>query len=848
MPVAADARGPLAGGYRPLDLSPVCTLSVDDVLAMLDVDAASYPEPHAASPPTGLLSLRGFPFQVGPASGGGPCFYGTGPEGGDVMADVVVGALATDVLVAHAIVGSDLWAGAPVGRVFAEYAFLLSDGSEHVVPIRERFEVGTIPLPWGQYPFLCVPDREDVLEPRFEGYWERAGFRRTEVTKSPPAWWYLWSWTNPAPERALERISFRPRRAGLVIAGVTLGTLAEEPLRPRTHRLVRLTMPEERPVSDPPEVRVDRGLATWPQPLPVAPIDEGLPGRPGWGAEPSGPSVAWHLAVAAVPSATLEVRAGSRPVASLAWDRVERDGRATDGASAIESIDPGRNWVRVTVVDEDTRRPVPCRIAFQTPDGVPFAPHGHHEHLFTGLPDWNGDIGGDVRLGQVTYAYIDGRCEGWLPRGPLIVDVARGFEVEPLRTRVRIEPGQTELRLGLRRWSDLAAEGWHSGDTHVHFLSPQGALAEAAGEDLAVVNLLQAQWGHLFTNTEDFTGGPLASPDGRRVVWVSQENRQHILGHLNLLGLREPVMPWATGGPGEGEVGGGLDTTLARWADDGHARGATVIAAHFPTPNAEVAALVATGRVDAVEMFDQLEYEHAEYYRYLNAGYRLPLVAGTDKMSSGTPVGLYRTWARLADGEAFSFDAWVAAVRAGRTFISSGPILRFTVEGRSIGDVLEVPAGATIEVEGEARSIFPIHSLQLVERGRVVDEVADGAGTRSLQLRSRVRVEGPTWLALRCGGPGYRPIRHFDERRRGVMAHTGPLYVAPGGHYDLRDAGTEEYLLTLIGGGLEYLRRAAPRYPEGQVTHRHGEADHQAWLEAPFHEAIRAIRARRGDA
>ena len=29
----------------------------------------------------------------------------------------------------------------------------------------------------------------------------------------------------------------------------------------------------------------------------------------------------------------------------------------------------------------------------------------------------------------------------------------------------------------------------------------------------------------------------------------------------------------------------------------------------------------------------------AEYYRYLNCGYRLPLVGGTDKMSNSVPVG-----------------------------------------------------------------------------------------------------------------------------------------------------------------------------------------------------------------
>ena len=34
-------------------------------------------------------------------------------------------------------------------------------------------------------------------------------------------------------------------------------------------------------------------------------------------------------------------------------------------------------------------------------------------------------------------------------------------------------------------------------------------------------------------------------------------------------------------------------------------------------------------------------------YQYLNYGYRLPLVGGTDKMSGDVPVGLYRTYARL---------------------------------------------------------------------------------------------------------------------------------------------------------------------------------------------------------
>ena len=63
-----------------------------------------------------------------------------------------------------------------------------------------------------------------------------------------------------------------------------------------------------------------------------------------------------------------------------------------------------------------------------------------------------------------------------------------------------------------------------------------------------------------------------------------------------------------------------------------------------------------------------------EYYRYLNSGYRLPLVGGTDKMSSAVPVGLYRTYARL--DEEFSYEAWCRAVRSGRTFAISERLSR----------------------------------------------------------------------------------------------------------------------------------------------------------------------------
>ncbi|MCJ7585227.1 MAG: efflux RND transporter periplasmic adaptor subunit, partial [Anaerolineales bacterium] len=44
--------------------------------------------------------------------------------------------------------------------------------------------------------------------------------------------------------------------------------------------------------------------------------------------------------------------------------------------------------------------------------------------------------------------------------------------------------------------------------------------------------------------------------------------------------------------------------------------------------------------------------------------------------------------------------------------------------------------------------------------------------------------------------------------------------------------------------GLAYIQQAAPDHPLGAVTHHHGQDDHLAYLERPFHKAHVAIQRR----
>lgn len=212
-------------------------------------------------------------------------------------------------------------------------------------------------------------------------------------------------------------------------------------------------------------------------------------------------------------------------------------------------------------------------------------------------------------------------------------------------------------------------------------------------------------------------------------------------------------------------------------------------------------------------------------------------------MTAEIPVGLNRTYVRIPEDEPFTYENWIKYLRLGRTFVTTGPMLRLNVEGAQVGDTLKLPAkGGTVRVDAEAESIFPIHTLEIVQEGRVVASTEDSRGTRRLSLNDRLRINHHTWLTARVGGPTYaNPIRHHDTNHMGIMAHTSPIYVAVGGEWWMSSQETAQYLLTLLHGGLEHIRYRSRQYSEGIVTHHHGEMDHLSYLERPFQEAIESV-------
>jgi hypothetical protein len=177
------------------------------------------------------------------------------------------------------------------------------------------------------------------------------------------------------------------------------------------------------------------------------------------------------------------------------------------------------------------------------------------------------------------------------------------------------------------------------------------------------------------------------------------------------------------------------------------------------------------------------------------------------------PVGLYRTYARL--DEEFSYEAWCRAVRAGRTFLSGGPLVTLEVDGYEPGDPVDVPGAGTVYVHASVRSIFPLRCLEVVRKwfevvrnGEVVAR-AEANGGREAEISEELRIGGHSWIACRAFGVDY----HLDEWGRQVFAHTSPVYVACGGDWSMTNPEGIRYIRILVEGAREYVRRTAVRSP-----------------------------------
>lgn len=821
----------------PIDLASYRNAADADVAARFH---QAYREPIARCP-VGDQVLRGLPFRLAAADAGRRWVL----LDRETEFDLRSAGPATHVVVAHfcdtwrdRVAGrpDDLPVGwvTPPGQPLARYALETAAGTVREHPIRRRFEVNEGIVGWGQGAFAAVPHPVDTpLDWRgpypalpaggyappghagllgvLPGSWGPAQTGVADPVPSPTGDIALWLYTIEVPDGPAELASLRmapvaplDEGGGVVIAGVTIFRGSASPLAVEPRRTLRIDG-----VRSDAAVDVDLGqvFRTRPAPGPAdaPPADAPPAAIAGWGTDRMArrASDAIDIAVALAPDATISV--GDERIAASSLPADGQRGRY--GGLTVESLRTPSRRIDVEIVDAMSGDPLAARVRFVAADGRYLPPLGHRDEVNPGL---NEDTGADLTLREATYAYVPGAFPIELPDGAVSVEAIRGFGYRPLRQRIDAAAHErAPLRLALEPVDDGRRGGWIAVDCHVHFISPTSALLQARAEGVAIVNLLATQWGDHHTSMADMPVGALADPSGEHIVVMGSENRQNMLGHIGLLGASDPVLPMASAGAPEARLGDPLAWSLADWADAARAQAALAVAVHFPLPYAEIAADIVSGRIDAIELQALAPGADGpsirEWYRFLDCGYRLPVVGGTDKMSAEVPLGAIRTYARLDPDEPVSFDAWAAAVRGGRTFVSSGSFIDLRVDGCEPGDVIRLgPRGGMVEVRARASAAQPIiDGLELVHDGAVIAS-ASGGGVDSLALEERVPVTKGGWIAARVTS---REQIH-SAFATSMGAHSSPVYLDVAGRpaFDADDAAA---IGTIIDGARTWVETIA---------------------------------------
>ena len=450
--------------------------------------------------------------------------------------------------------------------------------------------------------------------------------------------------------------------------------------------------------------------------------------------------------------------------------------------------------VHVRVNDAATGQPTPCRIRFTDPQGRYYAPLGRLTKFALGD---NEDVGGNVKYRGKEYAYIDGQCEILLPHGQLQVEIHKGPEYKPVCQELKHVTGKLALRFTMERWIDLRREGWYSGDIRAHALTPHGALLEGAAEDLAVVNLLAREssvygeyWKFNFHSEDEpfiypvppihqwpaienilsFSGQQPALEAPGHVVVVNTYNEHPKLGRLGLLNCHRIVFP-LRGGDSEAFA----DWILEDWCDQCHRKGGLVTwqGRVLPYSCEEALAELIIGKIDALVACWGLGFWEEDWHRLWNGGVRFAVTGGSGKVCNRDILGDPRTYALLQAGEEFNYKNWIEAVRAGRTFVTSGPILRLMVNGEPLGTVIRLPSATeTLQVRVEACSATPIDRVQLLVNGELVRSVPVPAQQTAVSFEGELTLTEGGWLAARC--LAYDASASVSQE---TVAHTSPVYV-----------------------------------------------------------------------
>ena len=374
-----------------------------------------------------------------------------------------------------------------------------------------------------------------------------------------------------------------------------------------------------------------------------------------------------------------------------------------------------------------------------------------------------------------------------LAPGNYTMEVERGPELSAHRSEFGVASGTpTNIAVTLPRIVDLSAEGWWSGELHVHRPVGDAELLMRA-EDLHVAQFI-TWWNkqNLWSNGPPME--PLRQFDGNRFANVLAGEDEREGGALLYFNLKQPLgitgatrhfpssLVYAT--EARKWTGAHIDIEKPFWWDfplwlaSGLCDSVGIANNHMHRSgmyNGE-----AWGRARNTNAFPSPRgngfWSQEIYYHALNCGLRLPPSAGSASGVLPNPVGYNRVY--VFTGPQVTYEKWWEGLRAGRSFVSNGPLLRCGAKGKLPGEVFAEAAGKKLEIEIDAmlnsRDVVP--AIEIIRNGKVVRSVPVTANGQRVSLGT-LNFNESGWFLVRGISSDPKTFR---------FASTAPFYVEIG--------------------------------------------------------------------
>jgi hypothetical protein len=392
--------------------------------------------------------------------------------------------------------------------------------------------------------------------------------------------------------------------------------------------------------------------------------------------------------------------------------------------------------------------------------GDPYQPKKYREQYNTHY--WPGDEGFKRSFFVRNDFTVD------LPAGSYRLIASKGPEYWPVDRTIKVgEHDPTAVTVELKHWIDMSARGWHPGDSHVHYTRMDDAANQRLitwidAEDLRIGNvLLMGDARETYFPQYAFGRSGRFVQNTTTLVPGQEDPRTNVIGHTIFLNIQKPMRQPE-----------GLYYFYSAIFDEAHHQGALGGYAHVVGDlffvHRDMTLNIPRNKADFMEICEFGEVVPDVYYEFLNLGFKMPAVGGSDAPWGGT-VGDSRVYAYT--GKSFDPDDWFAAVKKGSTFVTVGPQLEFTVDGSIAGDELTPKKGTVLKVHAREMAgylNFPLEQLEIVVNGEVIRSAKPNDNVASMDFE--LPADHSFWIAARTKG-----------------AHTSPIYVTVDGtrHWDL---------------------------------------------------------------